>query len=35
MAISAIKAIDKPRTDLIRPFNIIIVYDNYKLLVGV
>ncbi len=35
MAISAIKVIDKPRIDLIRPFNIITVYDNYKLLVGV
>jgi len=35
MAISTIKAINKPRIDLIRPFNIIIVYDNYKLLVGI
>jgi len=35
MAISTIKVLCKPRTELVGPFNIIIVYDNYKLLVGV
>jgi len=35
MAISIIKAISKPWTNLIGPFNIIIVYNNYELLVGV
>jgi hypothetical protein len=35
MAISAIKAIGEPRTNPIDPFNIITVYDNCELPVGV